>query len=231
MAKHGKKYEDMLKNTPEGTLAVEDAVAFLKDNKYAAFDETMELGVRLGIDAKKSENVVRGTVTLPHGTGKDVRVIAFAAGEAAEAAKDAGADEVGMAELIEKVSGGWNEFDVAVATTEAMKDVKKLGRVLGPRGLMPSPKSGTVTDDIAGAVKQSKAGRVEFRMDRHGNINVPFGKISFEGGSLAENARSLISAIEAERPEGAKGTYIKNVTISSTMGVGVRVNIKEQARV
>ncbi len=227
MANHGKKYQDILKKAPEGTVAVEDAVAFLKENKRAGFDETMELGVRLGIDPKKSENTVRGTVTLPHGTGKDVVVIAFASGEAAEAAKEAGADEVGMSDLIEKVSGGWTEFDVAVATKEAMQEVKKLGRVLGPRGLMPSPKSGTVTDDIASAVKQSKAGRVEFRMDRHGNINVPFGKISFEAENLAENARSIVSAIQAERPEGIKGTYIKNVTISSTMSVGVRVNFKE----
>lgn len=227
MAKHGKRYQDMLKKAPDGTVAIEDAVAFLKDAGHAGFDETMELGVRLGIDPKKSENSVRGTVTLPHGTGKDVTVIAFASGEAAEAAKQAGADEVGMSELIDKVSGGWTEFDVAVATREAMNEVKKLGRVLGPRGLMPSPKSGTVTDDIATAVKQSKAGRVEFRMDRQGNINVPFGKISFEPQSLAENARIIIAAIEAERPDGVKGTYIKNVTISSTMSVGVRVNFKE----
>jgi large subunit ribosomal protein L1 len=227
MVKHGKKYEDTKKKAPEGAVGIDQAVEFLQENKISSFDETMELGVRLGIDPRKSENTVRGTVTLPHGTGKPVRVIAFASGDAAQAAQEAGADEVGMKELIDKVSDGWTDFDVAVATTEAMKEVKKLGRVLGPRGLMPSPKAGTVTDDLGTAVTQSKAGRVEFRMDRHGNINVPFGKMSFNAQSLAENAKSVLSAIERERPEGAKGTYMKNVTVSSTMGVGLRVNVKE----
>lgn len=227
MTKHGKKYINSKQKAPQQPVALKEAIAYLKNNKTSSFDETMELGIRLGIDPKKSDNSVRGTVGLPHGTGKDVRIIVFASGEAAEAAKAAGATEVGMADLIEKVSGGWTDFDIAVATLDAMKEVKKLGRILGPRGLMPSPKAGTVTDDVTTAVQQSKAGRVEFRMDRHGNINVPFGKMAFDETSLSENALSVLSAVKAEKPDGIKGAYIKNVTVSSTMGVGIRVNIKE----
>ena len=206
---------------------MDKAIDFLKANPGAAFDETMELGIRLGIDTTKSEQTVRGTVNLPHGTGKKLRVLVFAAGQAAEAAKKAGADYVGFEDMVEKVKGGWTDFDVAIATTEAMKEVRKLGKVLGPRGLMPNPKTGTVTDDTAGAVGQSKAGKVEFRMDKHGNVNVAFGKRSFDTGKLVENANAIVAAVKAEKPAGAKGTYIKRCTVSSTMGVGIRVNVTD----
>lgn len=225
MAKHGKKYRAVTEKAPKEALELGEAIDFLKANPVAKFDETAEMGIRLGLDPRKSEQAVRGTVSLPHGSGKDVRVLVFAGGEAADAAKEAGADFVGSDDLIEKVKGGWTDFDVAIATPDAMKEVRKLGRVLGPRGLMPNPKTGTVTDDVATAVSQSKAGKVEFRMDRHGNVNVPFGKLSFEGGQLVENAEAVLAAVRAERPAAAKGIYIKNCTVSSTMGVGVPVKV------
>lgn len=223
MAKHGKTYRAIKAAKPEGIVSLEAAIGYLKEHATAKFDETMELGIRLGIDPRKSDNAVRGTVSLPHGTGRTVRVLVFATGPAADAARAAGADFVGGDEMIEKVKAGWTDFDVAVATPEAMKEVRKLGRVLGPRGLMPNPKTGTVTDDTAAAVVQSKAGRVEFRMDRHGNISVPFGKRSFDTAKLVENAEVVVAAVKSERPTGAKGIYIKNCTVSSTMGVGIPV--------
>ena len=223
MAKHGKKYRDTLKLAPQAPVSLEEAVAFVKAHAGAKFDETVELALRLGVDSKKSDQTVRGTVSLPHGTGRTVRVIVFAAGAQADAARAAGADEAGYDELIEKVKGGWTEFDVAIATTDAMKEVRKLGRVLGPRGLMPNPKTGTVTDDVAPAVAAAKGGRVEFRMDRTGNVSVRCGKRSFEAHKLVENIQTVIEAIQAERPAGAKGAFIRSCTISSTMGVGVPV--------
>lgn len=227
MAKHGKKYRKTKEAAPDGPVEMSEALSFIKANPGAGFDETVGLGLRMGLDAKKSDNAVRGTVSLPHGTGKSVRVVVFAAGAAAEAAEAAGADEVGNEDLIEKVKDGWTDFDVAIATPETMKEVRKLGRVLGPRGLMPNPKTGTVTEDTATAVQQSKAGKVEFRMDRHGNINVPVGKVSFSVEQLAENAQTVLSAVRAERPAAAKGEYIRTCTVSSTMGVGVRVSLNE----
>lgn len=227
MANHGKKYRAIKEKAPQGVQDLDKAIDFLKANPGAGFDETMELGIRLGIDTTKSEQTVRGTVNLPHGTGKKLKVLVFATGQAAEAAKKAGAEHVGFEELIEKVKGGWTDFDVAIATTEAMKEVRKLGKVLGPRGLMPNPKTGTVTDDTAAAVGQSKAGKVEFRMDKHGNVNVAFGKRSFETDKLVENAHAIITAVKAEKPAGAKGIYLKRCTVSSTMGVGVRVNVTD----
>jgi large subunit ribosomal protein L1 len=227
MAKHGKKYSEVKAKAPSEVLELDKAFEFLKAHGTAKFDETMELCLRLGIDPKKSENTVRGSVSLPHGSGKNVRVIVFAAGGAADAAKEVGADAVGMADLIEKVQGGWTDFDVAVATPEAMKEVRKLGKVLGPRGLMPNPKTGTVTDDTATAVRLSKAGKVDFRMDRHGNVNVPVGKRSFDVKKIVENAEAVLAAIKAEKPAGAKGIFIKNCTATSTMGVGVRVAVRE----
>ncbi len=227
MPKHGKKYRAVREAAPAEDVTLEDAIAFLKSNPTASFDETMELGLRMGIDPRKSDNAIRSSVALPHGTGKSVRIIVFAEGEAADAAREAGADEVGSDDLIEKVKGGWTEFDVAIATPDAMKEVRKLGRVLGPRGLMPNPKTGTVTDDTGGAVKQAQAGKVDFRMDRHGNICVPFGKVSFEADSLKENAVAVLDAIRAARPAAAKGVYIRNVTVRTTMGVGVRTNIRD----
>jgi large subunit ribosomal protein L1 len=230
MAVHGKKYRNVAEKVNRETdYGLAEAIAFLKEHPTANFDETFEMAFRMGVDPSKSDQAIRSTVALPHGTGKEVRVIVFAAGDAAEAAREAGADEVGLDDLIEKIQGGWVGFDAAVATPDAMKLVRKVARVLGPRGLMPNPKTGTVTDDTAAAVNQLKAGQVEFRMDRNGNIMVPFGKRSFTGEALAENARALVDAIHGARPPSAKGTYIKRATISSTMGPGLRVSLKEIA--
>jgi large subunit ribosomal protein L1 len=229
MKRHGKRYRAIKAKTADKVYELEEAIAFIKDNPAAKFDETMDLAFRLGIDFKKSEQTVRGTVALPHGTGKTVRVLVFATGAAADAAKAAGAAEVGYEDLIAKIQGGYTGFDVAIATTEAMKEVRKLGKFLGPRGLMPNPKTGTVTDEVAAAVKQFQAGRVEFRMDRHGNLMVPFGKRSFAADKLAENARAVIAAVLAARPAAAKGVFVKRCVVSSTMGVGLSVRISEKA--
>ena len=227
MGRHGKRYRQIKEKAPKGPQELATAIEFLRANPAASFDETVELSIRLGVDPKKTEQTVRGTVNLPHGTGKKVRVVVFATGPAAEAARAAGADFVGYEDLIEKVKGGWTDFDVAIATTEAMKEVRKLGKILGPRGLMPNPKTGTVTEDTAAVVRQSKAGRVEFRMDRHGNVNVPIGKRSFPTAQLVENAEAVIAAIKAERPPGLKGSFIRSCTVSTTMGVGIRVNVRD----
>ena len=227
MKNHGKKYRAIAEKVEKKLYGLQEAIEFLKTNAYAKFDETMELAFRLGVDYTKSEQMVRGTVSLPHGTGKQIRVAVFATGSHADEAKQAGADEVGFEDLIAKIQKGWLEFDVAIATVEAMKEVRKLGKFLGPRGLMPNPKTGTVTDDIANAVKQCKAGRVEFRMDKHGNVIVPFGKRSFDLNKLVENARTVISAVISARPPTAKGVYIKKCVVSSTMGVGLPLLLKE----
>jgi large subunit ribosomal protein L1 len=225
---HGKKYSAVkAKVTAEKTYDLKDAVAFLQANKFAKFDETAEIAFRLGVDPTQSDQNVRGTVVLPNGSGQKVRVLVFATGPAADAAKAAGAEYVGYEDLVAKVQGGWADFDVAVATNETMKEVRKLGKVLGPRGLMPNPKTGTVTEDTAGAVKLCKAGRVEYRMDRNGNVMVPFGKLSFALEALVENAKSVIAAVQAARPPAAKGIYIKRATVSSTMGPGLHIQIKE----
>jgi large subunit ribosomal protein L1 len=227
MATHGKKYNKVKAAAENKVYDLAEAIRFLKANKVSKFDETAEIAIRLGVDTKKTDQTVRGTVGLPHGTGKKVRVAVFAAGAAADAARAAGADVVGNEDLIEKVKGGWTEFDVAIATPDAMKEVRKLGKVLGPRGLMPNPKTGTVTDDTASAVRDSKAGRVEYRMDRSGNVQVPFGKLSFDETKLLENVNVLIVAVRAARPAAAKGTFIKRCTLSSTMGVGLRVDVRD----
>ncbi len=228
MAKSGKKYRAVSeKIAPNAEFELQEAAAFLKENSTTKFDQTAEVAFRLGVDPKKSDQMVRGTVSLPHGTGKTVRVIVFATGPSADAAREAGASAVGMDDLIEKCKGGWTDFDVAVATPDAMKEVRKLGKVLGPRGLMPNPKTGTVTDDTATAVKQFQAGRVEFKMDRHGNVMVPFGKLSFPVQSLVENCRTVIDALNAAKPSSAKGIYIKRCTLSSTMGLGLHIKAKE----
>jgi len=227
MATHGKKYNKVKAATETKVYGLVEAIRFLKANKIAKFDETAELAIRLGVDTKKTDQTVRGTVGLPHGSGKVVRVAVFAAGAAADAARAAGADFVGNDDLIEKVKGGWCDFDVAIATPDAMKEVRKLGKVLGPRGLMPNPKTGTVTDDTASAVRDSKAGRVEYRMDRNGNVQVPFGKLSFDETKLQENVNAVIAAIRAARPAAAKGIFIKRCTFSSTMGVGLRVDVRD----
>ncbi len=227
MAKHGKKYVDIAKKLPTDGVSIEEAVAFIKANPAAKFDETVEMGMRMGCDPRKSDQMVRGTVSLPHGTGKKIRIAVFAGGLAADAAREAGADFVGNDDLIEKVKGGWMDFDVAIATPDAMQNVRKLARQLGPRGLMPNPKTGTITDDTAAAVKAQKAGKVEFRMDRQGNICVLFGKVSFEADKLVENATVILNAIRAERPSSTKGQYIRKMSVSSTMGVPVKIAVKE----
>ena len=228
MAFRGKKYRAVAsKLDTETQWTLEGALKFLKENQTTKFDSTAEIAFRLGVDPTKSDQAVRGTVTLPNGTGKKVTVLVFASGPAADAAREAGADFVGYEDLLEKVKGGFTGFDVAVATPDAMKEVRKLGKVLGPRGLMPNPKTGTVSDDTASAVKACKAGRVEFRMDRHGNVTVPFGKMSFEVEALRGNARAVIEALNAARPAAAKGLFIKRATVSSTMGPGLRLDARE----
>ena len=227
MANHSKKYQDALKKVPQAAVSLEEAVAFIKANPGAKFDETVDVGIRLGADPTKGDQAVRGVVHLPHGTGKHVRVVVFAAGDQADAAVAAGADAVGLDDLIEKIKGGWVDFDVAIATTDAMKQVRTVARVLGPRGLMPNPKTGTVTDDVAAAVKAAQAGKVDFRMDRTGNVCVPAGKLSFDADKLVDNIRAIIDAVEHERPAAAKGVFVRSCTISPTMGVGVRVIVKE----
>ena len=228
MATHGKKYRKAAEQTDRARVyELPDAIRFLKEHPTAKFDETFEVAFRLGLDPTKSDQAVRGTVSLPHGTGKKVRVIVFADGPAAEAARGAGAEAVGFQDLIEKVTGGWTDFDVAIATPDAMKEVRKLGKVLGPRGLMPNPKTGTVTADTAAAVKQFQAGRVEFRMDRNGNVMVPFGKRAFTPEALAENCQAIIDAVRAARPAAAKGVYIKRCTVTTTMGPGLHVNVRD----
>ncbi len=227
MKKHGKKYVDAAKKAPAEAVSVAEAVAFVKANAGAKFDESVELGMRMGCDPRKSDQMIRGTTSLPHGTGKDVRVVVFAGGAAADAAKAAGAIEAGVDDLLEKIKGGWTDFDVAIATPEAMTSVRKLARVLGPRGLMPNPKTGTVTDDVASAVKAQKAGKVEFRMDRQGNICALVGKRSFEASQLVDNINALIDAIRSARPAAVKGQLFKKVSVSSTMGVPVHVDIHD----
>ena len=230
MAFHGKKYKQAAAKVDRETLyTIEGALKLLKDNPTTKFDATAEIAFRLGVDPTKSDQAVRGTVTLPHGTGKTVRVLVFANGPAADAARAAGADVVGYEDVIAKVAGGFTDFDVAVATPDAMKEVRKLGKVLGPRGLMPNPKTGTVSDDTAAAVKACKAGRVEYRMDRNGNVMVPFGKMSFEIDALRANCKAVIDAINSARPAAAKGVFVKRATLTSTMGPGLRLAPREIA--
>jgi large subunit ribosomal protein L1 len=207
---------------------LKDAVGVLAKFPKAKFNETIDLAFRLGVDPKHSDQMVRGTVPLPHGSGKTVRVLVFAkSGAAADAAKAAGAEYVGFEDMIAKCQGGWSDFDVAVATPEAMAEVRKLGKVLGPRGLMPNPKTGTVTDDTARAVKEVKAGRVEFKVDKAGNVHVGVGKVSFAANQIEENARAVIEAVFKARPNSLKGTYVHTCTLSATMSPPVRLDVRE----
>jgi len=224
MGKHGKKYRNATAKVEPRPYALDEAVAVAKGAAYAGFDETVEMAVRLSVDPKHADQMVRGTVVLPHGTGKRMRVAVFAAGEKAREAEEAGADVVGGDELAKQIEGGWMEFDAVVATPDMMKVVGRLGRVLGPRGLMPNPKTGTVTFDVAKAVGDIKAGKVEFRVDKTGIIHAPFGKVSFSEDQLRENAQILVNAILKARPASTKGRYIRSFTISTTMGRGVRVD-------
>jgi large subunit ribosomal protein L1 len=206
---------------------LKDAVGVLTKFPKAKFNETIDLAFKLGVDPKQSDQMVRGTVPLPHGSGKTVRVLVFAQGQAAEAAKAAGAEYVGFDDMIKKCTEGWNDFDVAIATPQAMGEVRKLGKVLGPRGLMPNPKTGTVTDDTAKAVKEVKAGRVEFKVDKGGNIHVPVGKASFSLAQIEENARAVIEAVSKSRPSSVKGVFVHTCTLSSTMSPGLRIDMRE----
>ena len=222
MAKFGKKYRGILKALPKQAVSVEEAVKFIKAHPAAKFDETLDVSFRMGADLVKSDSPVRGTVKLPAGSGKKVKVLVFAGGEHADEAKAAGADFVGLDDLVEKITKeGWCDFDVAVATVEAMKSVRKCARVLGPRGLMPNPKTGTVTDDPATAVKEAKAGKVDFRMDKTGNCCVIAGKLSFDADKLVQNVNAVIAAVQAAKPAAVKGQFIKSLTLCSTMGPGV----------
>ena len=206
---------------------LEDAINLVRTMPKAKFDETVEIAFKLGTDPKKSDQNVRGAVTLPNGTGRDVRVVVIAEGESASQAEAAGADAVGYEELINKIKGGWAEFDVMIATPASMQKVRPLGRVLGPRGLMPNPKTGTVTDNVAEAVEEAKKGRVEYRADRTSCVHVPTGKVSFTADALVENCRALVTALKGAQPAGIKGHYICSCTLSSTMGPGVKVDLKD----
>jgi large subunit ribosomal protein L1 len=214
------------------TYPLKTAVEVLAKFPRAKFNESVDLAFRLGVDPKQSDQMVRGTVPLPHGSGKTVKVLVFAkSGPSADAARAAGAEFVGFDDMIKKCVEGWTDFDVAIATPDAMSEVRKLGKVLGPRGLMPNPKTGTVTDDTAKAVKEVKAGRVEFKIDKAGNIHVPVGKASFNAVQLEENARAVIEAVAKARPQAAKGEFIHSCTLSATMSPPVRVDIKEFASI
>jgi large subunit ribosomal protein L1 len=225
MAQHGKKYRDATRRFDrEGQHGAPEAVELVRSLASAGFDETVELVVRLGVDPRKADQIVRGTVGLPSGTGRDVRVAVFATGEQAAAAREAGADIVGSDDLAAQIEGGMLDFDVTIASPDQMPLVGRLGRVLGPRGLMPNPKTGTVTPDVARAVTEFKGGKVEYRTDRYGNVHVPIGKASFTADALLGNLGAVIDELQRARPAAAKGRYLKRVTLSSTMGPGVKVD-------
>jgi large subunit ribosomal protein L1 len=221
----GKKYTNAAKTFDrDAQFTPVEALALVKKTATAKFDETVELAVRLGVDPRKADQMVRGTVALPSGTGKDVRIAVFAAGEAAEAARAAGAEFVGADDLYAEVEKGMMDFDIAIATPDMMPLVGRLGRVLGPRGLMPNPKTGTVTQDVARAVGEFKGGKVEYRTDRYGNVHVPIGKASFEPAALEDNFRAVLDELQRAKPAAAKGRYLRKITVSSTMGPGVKVD-------
>ena len=224
MPKRGKRYTDAKAKLSTGDkLPPKDAIQVVKDLSYAKFDETVEVAARLGVDPKQADQVVRGTVALPHGTGKDVRVLVIAQGDKEKEAQDAGADFVGV-EFLDKIKEGWLDFDVAVATPDLMGKVGPLGRILGPRGLMPTPKAGTVTFDVGRAVTEIKAGKIEYRVDRTGNVHAPIGKVSFDEEKLSENLEAFMDSIIRARPSSSKGTYLKGVSVSSTMGPGIAID-------
>jgi len=222
---NGKKYLDATKRFDRERLhAPDEAIALVQTLSNRNFDETVEIAVRLGVDPRKADQMIRGTVALPSGTGKDVRVAVFAVGDAAREAEAAGADVVGADDLAERIEGGFLDFDITIATPDLMPVVGKLGRVLGPRGLMPNPKTGTVTTDVGKAVTDFKGGKVEYRTDRHGNVHVPLGKVSFDAAALTANLTAIIDELLRAKPSSAKGRYLKKITLSSTMGPGVKVD-------
>ena len=225
MRQHGKKYTAARAQVvADRTYTIEDAMPLVQKVKFAKFDETVELTLRLGVDPKHADQMVRGTVVLPHGLGRTKRVLAIAGGEKQKEAQDAGADVVGGEEMVDKIQGGFMDFDAVVATPDMMRAVGKLGKVLGPRGLMPNPKAGTVSFDVAKAVQEIKAGKVEFRVDKTGIVHAPLGKLSFGTDRLKENADALIGAVLKAKPAAAKGKYVKSVALSSTMGPGIKVD-------
>ena len=231
MSKKGKRFTDTLKKVESGkAYNIKDSIALVKDTATAKFDETIEAHVRLGVDPRHADQQVRATVVLPHGTGKSKKILVFVSGEKEKEALEAGADYTGLDELVTKVQGGWTDFDVVVATPDTMAAVGKLGKVLGPRGLMPNPKTGTVTMDIKKAIDEIKAGKIEFRVDKGGILHVGFGKASFEAEKLEENFRTSMDAVMKVKPTAAKGQYLKSITIKSTMGPGVKVNSSEIAK-
>jgi len=225
MRTHGKKF--VAARTAVGVdraYSLEEAIPLVQKIKFAKFDETIEMALRLGVDPKHADQMVRGTVVLPHGLGRTKRVLAIAGGEKQKEAQEAGADVIGGEEMVEKIQGGFMDFDAVVATPDMMRAVGKLGKVLGPRGLMPNPKTGTVTADIAKAIREIKAGKVEFRVDKTGIVHAPVGKTSFETDRLVANAHALVESIVKAKPPAAKGKYLKSVTVSSTMGPGVKID-------
>ena len=224
MPNHGKKFREAEARVPAGqSFPPTEAVGLVRELAFAKFDETVEVAVRLGVDPRHADQIVRGAVVLPHGTGKTARVLVIAQGDKAREAEEAGADFVGV-EFVQKIKDGWLDFDVAVATPDMMGQVGQLGRILGPRGLMPTPKAGTVTMDVAKAVREIKAGKIEFRVDRTGNVHVPIGKVSFEPAKLEENLNAFMDTVIRAKPPAAKGQYVRGVTVSSTMGPGVSVD-------
>ena len=224
MAKHGKKFTAAVTQVGDKQYSIEEAIPLVQKVKYAKFDETVEVAMRLGVDPKHADQMVRGTVVLPHGLGKSKRVLALAGADKQKEAQDAGADFVGGDDVVEKILGGWIDFDAVVATPDMMRAVGRLGKVLGPRGLMPNPKTGTVTPNVAQAIKEIKAGKVEFRVDKTGIIHAPLGKTSFPTKNLIDNAHALVESVVKAKPAAAKGKYLKSVTVSSTMGPGVRID-------
>jgi large subunit ribosomal protein L1 len=225
MTKHGKTYADARQRLDGDRLVTpEEAIALVTSLAPAKFDETVEVAFRLGVDPRKADQIVRGTVSLPHGTGKPVRVAVFADGEAAREAEAAGADIVGSDDLVARIEGGFLDFDVAIATPDQMAKVGKLGRTLGPRGLMPNPKTGTVTPDVAKAVQEFKAGKVEYRTDRNGNVHVPVGKVSFDTAALVENYYAVLDELLRAKPAAAKGRYLRTISVATTMGPGVKID-------
>ncbi|MGD0281097.1 MAG: 50S ribosomal protein L1 [Dissulfurispiraceae bacterium] len=222
----GKKLDNAAEKVDTGKeYPIEEAISLVKDNKVTKFDETVDIAINLGVDPKKSDQMVRGTVVLPYGTGKPVRVLAIAKGEKEKEAREAGADFVGAEDMVEKIQKGWLDFDKAVATPDLMGMVGKLGKLLGPRGLMPNPKLGTVTFDIGKAVKEIKAGKVEYKVEKAGIVHVPIGKVSFDKEKLLENTMAVLKAVVRAKPSSSKGKYIKKITMSSTMGLGIKVDV------
>ncbi|MFZ0565149.1 MAG: 50S ribosomal protein L1 [Chlamydiales bacterium] len=227
MAISKRKKEISKKFDPETSYTLEDAISILKECPPVKFDQTIDISIKLGVDPKKSDQQVRGTVSLPNGTGKARTVLVFAAGEKMQEALDRGADYAGSQELFEKVRGGWTDFEVVIATPDMMREVGKLGKVLGPRGLMPSPKGGTVTEDVGNAVEEFKKGKIEFKIDKHGVCNNAIGKLSFSGEALIENIRAVLTAIQRAKPASAKGQYLVSMALSSTMGPGLKIDHRE----